>query len=46
VKHQCAGGGRLVDVGTLATMVQEVSSITLATVDGRNKGVIIIASAL
>jgi len=41
VKHQCVGGGHLVDVGTLATMVQEVSTITLATGDGGNKGVII-----
>ncbi len=46
IKHQSAGGGHLVDVGTLATMVQKVSTITLATVDGGNKRVIIVASTL
>jgi hypothetical protein len=36
----------LVDIGTLTTMVQEVSVITPTTVDGGNKGVIIVASTL
>jgi hypothetical protein len=46
VKHQCAGGGCLVNVGTSATIVQEVSMITLVTVDGGNKWEIIVAFAL
>jgi hypothetical protein len=46
VKHQCESGGHLVDVGTLATMVQKVLVITLATGDGGNKGMIIIISTL
>jgi hypothetical protein len=46
MKHQCVGVGRLVDVGTLITMVQEVSMITPTTVNGGEKGVIIVASAL
>jgi hypothetical protein len=46
VKHKCAGGGHLVNVGTSTTMIQEVSTITPATRDGGNKGVIIITSAL
>jgi len=46
VKHQCVGGGHLVDVGTSAIMVQEVSGITLATGDGGNKGVIITTFSL
>jgi hypothetical protein len=46
VKHQCVGGGHLVDLGTSATMVQKVSTITPATRDGGNKGVIKVASTL
>ncbi len=41
MKHQCVGGGHLVDVGTSATMVQEVLGITPVIVDGGNKGVIV-----
>jgi hypothetical protein len=46
MKHRCVGGGHLVDPGTLATMVQEVSMITPTTRDGGNKGVIIAVSTL
>ncbi len=46
MKHQCAGAGGLVDVGTSTTMVQEVLAIAPAIVDGENKGVIIIPSTL
>jgi hypothetical protein len=46
VKHQCVGGGDLVDVGTSTTMVQKASTIAPTTVDGENKGMIIAPSAL